>query len=84
MTGCLLDTNDLNFLQLLDRNLQLMFGSPSLLFYLDVLESFLNYYFVTFSLLLLLEFLMKTLYDELITKQKVTWGHKWLQEVTRV
>ena len=27
---------------------------------------------------------MKTLYDKLITKQKVTWGHKWLQEVTRV
>ena len=37
-----------------------------------------------FSLLLLLEFLMKTLYDELITKQKVTGGPKGLQEVTRV
>ena len=45
MTGCLLDINNLSILQLLDRNLQLMFGSPSLLFYLDVLESFLNYYY---------------------------------------
>ena len=66
MTGCLLDISDLRILQLLHRNLPLMFGSPSLLFYLDVLESFSNYYFVTFSLLLLLEFLMKTLYNELI------------------
>ena len=66
MTGCLLDISDPRILQLLHRNLPLMFGSPSLLFYLDVLESFSNYYFVTFSLLLLLEFLMKTLYNELI------------------
>ena len=66
MTGCLLDINDLKILQLLHRSLQLMFGSPSLLFYLDVLESFSNCHFVTFSLLLLLEFLMKTVYDELI------------------
>ena len=40
MTGCLLDISDLRILQLLHRNLPLMFGSPSLLFYLDVLESF--------------------------------------------
>ena len=66
MTGCLLDINDLRILQLQHRNVQLMLGSPSLLFYLDVLESISNYYFVTFSLLLLLEFLMETLYNELI------------------
>ena len=66
MTGCLSDIKDLRVLQLLHRNLNPMFGSPSLLFYLDVLESFSNDYFVTFSLLLLLEFLMKTMYDELI------------------
>ena len=66
MTGCLSDINNLRILQLLHRNLQLMFDSPSLLFYLDVLESFSNYYFVMFSLLLLLECVMKTLYNELI------------------
>ena len=32
MTGCLLDISDLIILQLLHRNLPLMFGSPSLLF----------------------------------------------------
>ena len=67
MTGCLSDINNLRILQLLHRNFQLMFSSPVLLFYLDVLESFSNYYFETFFfLLLLLEFLMKTLYNELI------------------
>ena len=66
MTRCLSDIKDLRVLQLLHRNVKLMFSSPSLLFYLDVLESFSNYYFVMFSLLLLLEFLLKTLYNELI------------------
>ena len=65
MTRCLSDINNLRILQLLHRNLQLMFDSPSLLFYLDVLESFSNYNFVMFSLLLLLECVMKTLYNEL-------------------
>ena len=30
MTGCLSDINDLRLLQLLHKNVQLMFGSPSL------------------------------------------------------
>ena len=34
MTSCLSDIKDLRVLQLLHRNVKLMFGSPSLLFYL--------------------------------------------------
>ena len=66
MNGCLLAIKDLRILQLLDRNLQLMFGCLSLFFYLDILECFSNYYFVMISLLLLLELVMNTLHNELI------------------
>ena len=66
MTVCLWGIKDQRILLLLNRNLQLLFGSLLLLFYSDVLKSFSNYYTVTFPLLLLLECLMKTVYNKLV------------------
>ena len=64
MTGCLLGINNRIILCLVLRNLQLMFDSLWLFFHWDVLEPFSNYYLVMLNLLL--EFLMKTLYNELV------------------
>ena len=50
MTGCLLGIKDERIVCLLQRNLQLIFGSLLLLFYLDMLEPFSNYYLVTLNL----------------------------------
>ena len=50
MTGCLLGIKDKRIVCLLERNLLLIFGSPLLLFYLDMLEPFSNYYPVMLKL----------------------------------
>ena len=50
MTGCLLGIKDRRIVCLLEGNLLLIFGSPLLLFYLDMLEPFSNYYPVTLEL----------------------------------
>ena len=66
MTVCLWGIKDQRILLLLHRNPQLLFGSLLLLFCLGVLKYFSNYHPVPFSLLLLLECLMKTVYNKLV------------------